>query len=394
MNGGNWWEAAGKLGCEHIWYCLSCPSTDAFTIIACSYSYVQKARDKSTGELVAVKCIRKEPMDYQLCEQIEQEVRRRLFHKLGKLHTETLTRPRTPHFPANSQVELQRLCKHKHVVEVLDFVDTKSMYFIVMKLLNGGDLLATIVGETREVAYSERTAADTVKAMACALAHIHAQGIAHLDVKPDNILYVVEAKWGVHLLACLPVLWLCSVAWRLTRLYVCVRVCVPGMTTKVFSSLQTLAWRLVRQWTATLARRCSWPQRSSSTSAVAQQLTSFPLASSPTSCSVALRPLSRLGECSTHARQAGSLACPSPHSHVCVVLLLSSLDELSHAIKHGRWDFYSPYWDHISKEARDLIRRMLSLDPTKRPTAQEVHTHTACQVQSPSFPITHTVASR
>lgn len=166
-------------------------------------------------------------MDYQLCEQIEQEVRRRLSHKLGKLHTETLTRPCTPHFSANlsatSQVELQRLCKHKHVVEILDFVDTKSMYFIVMKLLNGGDLLATIVGETREVAYSERTAADTVKAMACALAHIHAQGIAHLDVKPDNILYVVQAKWGVNSLVCLLALFCGCVVLpgMLTRLCVC-----------------------------------------------------------------------------------------------------------------------------------------------------------------------------
>ena len=39
-----------------------------------AYSYVQKAVDRRTGQPVAIKCIRKDPLDQELCDQIETEV--------------------------------------------------------------------------------------------------------------------------------------------------------------------------------------------------------------------------------------------------------------------------------------------------------------------------------
>lgn len=36
----------------------------------------------------------------------------------------------------------------------------------------------------------------------------------------------------------------------------------------------------------------------------------------------------------------------------------------------------SPEWDDISSNAKDLIRRLLSKDPRKRPTAAQVAYHT------------------
>lgn len=45
-------------------------------------------------------------------------------------------------------------------------------------------------------------------------------------------------------------------------------------------------------------------------------------------------------------------------------------------IKAGAYDFPSPYWDSVSDEAKDLIARMLTVDPTKRPSMQEVLDHT------------------
>lgn len=35
-------------------------------------------------------------------------------------------------------------------------------------------------------------------------------------------------------------------------------------------------------------------------------------------------------------------------------------------IKAGKFEFSSPYWDHISDEAKDLINQMLVVDPAKR----------------------------
>lgn len=39
--------------------------------------------------------------------------------------------------------------------------------------------------------------------------------------------------------------------------------------------------------------------------------------------------------------------------------------------RYGRYEFVDKYWSHISNEAKNLIRRMLTVDPKKRITARE-----------------------
>lgn len=41
-------------------------------------------------------------------------------------------------------------------------------------------------------------------------------------------------------------------------------------------------------------------------------------------------------------------------------------------IKKGEFEFESPYWDHVTDNARKFIERMLVLDPSERATAQEL----------------------
>ncbi|CAK8676999.1 unnamed protein product [Clavelina lepadiformis] len=44
-------------------------------------------------------------------------------------------------------------------------------------------------------------------------------------------------------------------------------------------------------------------------------------------------------------------------------------------ILRGEYDFASPFWDHISDNAKDLVRKMLVLDPAKRLTAKQALNH-------------------
>ncbi len=39
---------------------------------------------------------------------------------------------------------------------------------------------------------------DVARQVCCALRHVHAHGVAHLDLKPDNIYLQVGWRWGVE----------------------------------------------------------------------------------------------------------------------------------------------------------------------------------------------------
>ena len=44
-------------------------------------------------------------------------------------------------------------------------------------------------------------------------------------------------------------------------------------------------------------------------------------------------------------------------------------------IKKGEFDFPAPYWSNISESAKDLVRKLLTVDPAKRYTAKQVLEH-------------------
>ena len=51
-------------------------------------------------------------------------------------------------------------------------------------------------------------------------------------------------------------------------------------------------------------------------------------------------------------------------------------DDLFGIIMAGDFEFHSPFWDPVSEEAKDLIKKMLTVDPGQRPSAQELlHSH-------------------
>ncbi|CAN8071968.1 unnamed protein product, partial [Agarophyton chilense] len=84
---------------------------------------------------------------------------------------------------------------HPNLVRCHAVYEDERFIYIVMDLLTGGHLLPRITEKhTYYPRYCENDVVTVVRALLRALAHLHANGIAHRDVKPENILYVSQSR--------------------------------------------------------------------------------------------------------------------------------------------------------------------------------------------------------
>lgn len=85
----------------------------------------------------------------------------------------------------NEVAILQSLSDNKYVVHLMDFYEEDDNFYIVMEYMPGGDVFDRIVERTH---YTEKDARDLVKTLLKATASLHKVGIAHRDLKPQNLL--------------------------------------------------------------------------------------------------------------------------------------------------------------------------------------------------------------
>jgi MAP kinase interacting serine/threonine kinase len=72
-----------------------------------------------------------------------------------------------------------------NILDMVDFFEDELDYLMVFEKMAGGELLQHIYARKT---FTEREAADVTRDIASALAHLHQRGIAHRDLKPQNIL--------------------------------------------------------------------------------------------------------------------------------------------------------------------------------------------------------------
>jgi Protein kinase domain len=82
---------------------------------------------------------------------------------------------------------------HPHIVQTLDFGSADGVWYLVLQLMTGGDLLAFL---TRQQPLPIRTACEISYQVADALAAAHALGVVHRDLKPCNVL--LDGRAGLH----------------------------------------------------------------------------------------------------------------------------------------------------------------------------------------------------
>ncbi|CAI9173785.1 unnamed protein product [Rangifer tarandus platyrhynchus] len=85
---------------------------------------------------------------------------------------------------------LLRYGQHPNIITLKDVYDDGKLVYLVMELMRGGELLDRIL---RQRHFSEREASAVLCTVAKTMDYLHSQGVVHRDLKPSNILYMDES---------------------------------------------------------------------------------------------------------------------------------------------------------------------------------------------------------
>uniref|UniRef100_A0A8C9Y2K4 calcium/calmodulin-dependent protein kinase n=1 Tax=Sander lucioperca TaxID=283035 RepID=A0A8C9Y2K4_SANLU len=196
-------------------------------------------------------------------------------------------------------------------VRLHDSISEELHHYLIFDLVTGGELFEDIVA--REY-YSEADASHCIQQILEAVLHCHQMGVVHRDLKPENLLLASKSKGAA------------------------VKLADFGLAIEVEGDQQ--AW--------------------------------FGFAGTPGYLSPEVLRKDPYGK-------AVDLWACGVILYILLVGYPPFWDEDQHRlyqqIKAGAYDFPSPEWDTVTPEAKDLINKMLTINPSKRITAAEVLKH-------------------
>merc|ERR1712226_891610 len=86
------------------------------------------------------------------------------------------------------EIEIYHLCRGQHnIIQLIEYFEETERFCLVFEKINGGPLLDHIQAR---ICFTEAEASSIIADLSHALKYLHNKGIAHRDLKPDNILCV------------------------------------------------------------------------------------------------------------------------------------------------------------------------------------------------------------
>lgn len=135
-----------------------------------AFSIVYKARHLPSQNLVAIKILRKFQMDQAQKQAVLKEA------------------------------TIMRQLNHPNIVKFIEFIDSDTYYYIIQEIAIGGEIFTAIVNYTY---LSEDLSRHVITQVAHAIRYLHEEvGIVHRDIKPENLLYMpIEFKPSINPIA-------------------------------------------------------------------------------------------------------------------------------------------------------------------------------------------------
>ncbi|XP_074850178.1 ribosomal protein S6 kinase alpha-3 isoform X2 [Carettochelys insculpta] len=115
---------------------------------------------------------------------------KRCIHKATNMEYAVKIIDKSKRDPTEEIEILLRYGQHPNIITLKDVYDDGKYVYVVTELMKGGELLDKIL---RQKFFSEREASAVLLTITRTVQYLHAQGVVHRDLKPSNILYVDES---------------------------------------------------------------------------------------------------------------------------------------------------------------------------------------------------------
>ncbi|EIW70814.1 hypothetical protein TREMEDRAFT_43386 [Tremella mesenterica DSM 1558] len=303
-----------------------------------AFSNVYKAVEIATGRKVAVKVVRK----YELNSSQ---------HGNKHLNANFKKRPRvTERANILKEVQIMRGIDHPGIVKLLSFFESDEHYFLVLELMEGGELFHQIVKLTY---FSEALSRHVIVQVAQGIRYLHEErGVVHRDIKPENLLFdripIVPSRHPIH------------------RPYDEEKEDEgefrPGIGGGGIGRVKIADFGL---------SKIVWDEQTMTPCGTVGYTAPEIVKDERYSKSVDMWALG----CVLY-----TLLCGFPPFYD------ESINVLTEKVARGYYTFLSPWWDDISTSAKDLITHLLCVDPAQRYTIDEFLAHPWVKEVPPAQP--------
>jgi serine/threonine protein kinase len=222
------------------------------------------------------------------------------------------------------EIEIMGKVDHENIIKLVEVIDEPPKKMnLVMELVTGGELFDRIVAKG---SYTEKETAVVIYTLCDALEYLHEKNIVHRDLKPENILLDSPSPDAKIKIADF------GLARMMKKDDIMKTACgTPGYVAPEVLKNKGYDSGAVDMWSVGVILYI--------------------------------------------------LLCGFPPFYE------EELPALFDQILHARYDFPSPWWDNISKPAKDLVTQLLEVDPKKRLTAKQAGDHPWVKSEASTTPL-------